>query len=63
MPNQRAKNKIHLGGFVTRKLDREIKGMARREKMRDNVFGFVTKLILEAITLRLANGGKKARRA
>lgn len=29
MPNQRAKNKKHIGGFVPLKLDREIKGTPR----------------------------------
>jgi len=59
MPNQRSKNKTHLGGFVELKLHREILRMAKREGMEANKFGFVQKLIEEAIERRQ----KRARRA
>jgi hypothetical protein len=59
MPNQRSKNKAHLGGFVELKLHKEIVRMARREGMEANKFGFVQKLIQEAIDRRK----KKAHRA
>jgi hypothetical protein len=52
MPNQRSKNKIQLGGFVDKKLHARIERMARKEGMEFNRFGFVQKLILEAIAAR-----------
>ncbi len=52
MPNQRAKNKIYLGGFVERALHAKILRMARRAGMSDNNFGFITELIKESIKRR-----------
>jgi len=53
MPGQRAKNKVILGGYVDRALHREIVKLARIEGMANDRFGFVKKLILEAM------GGKR----
>jgi hypothetical protein len=52
VPNQRSKDKAHLGGFVDRKLHREIVRLADAEGMADNKFGFVQKLIHEALARR-----------
>jgi hypothetical protein len=52
MPNQRSKNKIQLGGFVDKKLHAQIERMARKEGMEFNRFGFVQRLIREAIAAR-----------
>lgn len=52
MPNQRSKNKLHLGGFVDKELHAEIIRLAKKEGMESNRFGFVQKLILEAIDRR-----------
>ncbi|MDB6021481.1 MAG: hypothetical protein JWQ04_1338 [Pedosphaera sp.] len=52
MPNQRSKNKLHLGGFVEKELHAEIVRLAKKEGMEANRFGFVQKLILEAIDRR-----------
>ncbi len=52
MPNQRSKNKSHLGGFVDKDLHAEIVRLARLEGMESNKFGFVQKLIREAIERR-----------
>lgn len=49
MPGQRAKNKVILGGYVDRTLYREIVKLARIEGMAHDRFGFVKKLILEAV--------------
>lgn len=52
MPNQRSKNKAHLGGFVEKELHAEITRLAKLEGMEGNKFGFVQKLVREAIKLR-----------
>ena len=52
MPNQRSKNKLHLGGFVDKKLHEEIMRLAKKEDMEMNRFGFVQKLIEEALDQR-----------
>jgi hypothetical protein len=52
MPNQRSKNKLHLGGFVEKELHTEIVRLAKKEGMEHNRFGFVQKLILEALDRR-----------
>jgi hypothetical protein len=52
MPNQRSKNKSHLGGFVDKELHNEIIRLAKKEGMESNKFGFVQKLIREAIERR-----------
>jgi hypothetical protein len=52
MPNQRSKNKSHLGGFVDNELHAEIIRLARLEGMENNKFGFVQKLIREALAFR-----------
>jgi hypothetical protein len=52
MPNQRSKNKAHLGRFVDKDLHAEIVRLAKREGMESNKFGFVQKLIREAIARR-----------
>jgi hypothetical protein len=57
MPNQRSKNKLHLGGFVDKEFHAEIVRLAKKEGMEANRFGFVQKLIREALDRR--RGKKK----
>ena len=52
MPNQRSKNKLHLGGFVDKDLHAEIVRLAKKDGMEFNRFGFVQKLITEALDQR-----------
>ena len=52
MPNQRSKNKQHLGGFVDKDLHAEIVRLAKKEGMEFNRFGFVQILISEALDQR-----------
>ena len=52
VPNQRAKNKVRLGGFVDRELYRAVVAMAKEAGMEHNKFGFTQKLILEGLALR-----------
>ncbi len=52
MPNQRAKNKEYLGGFVDKRFYAEITRAARGAGMEDNRFGFVNQLLQEALALR-----------
>jgi len=52
MPNQRSKNKKHLGGFVEKEFHALIVRLAKKEGMESNKFGFVQKLIREAIARR-----------
>lgn len=52
MPNQRSKNKRHLGGFIPKALHAQIVRFADREGMEFNRFGFVEKLIQEALAAR-----------
>jgi hypothetical protein len=52
MPNQRSKNKLHLGGFVEKEFHAQIVRLAKKEGMEANRFGFVQKLIHEALELR-----------
>ncbi len=49
MPNQRSKNKLHLGGFVDKEFHAEIVRLAKKHGMESNRFGFVQKLIRVAI--------------
>lgn len=50
VPNQRAKNKVRLGGFVERQLYRAIVAQAKHAGMAHNKFGFVQRVISEALT-------------
>jgi hypothetical protein len=52
MPNQRSKNKAYIGGYIDKVLHAEIVRMANEESMEHNRFGFVEKLIREAIARR-----------
>ena len=52
MPNQRSKNKLHLGGFVDKDLHAEICRLSKKEGMEFNRFGFVQKLVVEALDQR-----------
>jgi hypothetical protein len=63
MPNQRAKNKLYLGGFVDKRLHALLLRKAKRAGMHDNKFGFVTELLQEAVKHRVARGNGKAVRA
>jgi hypothetical protein len=49
MPNQRSKTKVLLGGYLDSRLNGELVRLARREGMDDNKFGFIQKLIREAL--------------
>ena len=59
MPNQRAKNKVRLGGFVDRELYREVVALAKEDGMAHNKFGFTQKLILEGLALRESRHRKR----
>ncbi len=59
MPNQRAKNKAYLGGFVEKKLLATIIRMAKKAGMQKNKFGFATVLMQESVERRLAKEAKK----
>jgi hypothetical protein len=52
MPNQRSKNKAHLGGFIEKQLYDELVRLAHKEGMGSNKFGFAKKLIREALDRR-----------
>lgn len=49
MPNSRAKNKVHLGGYLERDLYEKITRHARDAGMGDNKFGFVRQVLENAI--------------
>ena len=53
MPNQRAKNKVYLGGFLERGFHQQIVKLAKRAGMEHNKFGFVTQLLEEALEQRM----------
>ena len=59
VPNQRAKNKVRLGGFVDRELYRAVVALAKEAGMGHNKFGFTQKLILEGLALRENRGRKR----
>ncbi len=59
MPNQRAKNKIFLGGFVDKKFHATISRLAKQEGMGHNRFGFVTQLLEEALKRRKSRKPRK----
>ena len=61
MPNQRAKNKLYLGGFVDKRLHATIMREAKQAGMQDNKFGFVTDLVREALKSRGHANGKAVR--
>jgi hypothetical protein len=63
MPNQRSKNKLHLGGFVDKDLHAEIVRLAKREGLEHNKFGFVQLLIVEALEKRKQKQKQKRVRA
>jgi hypothetical protein len=54
MPNQRSKDKTYLGGYVDKDLYAAILNLAKAEGMVHNKFGFVEKLIREALARRVA---------
>jgi hypothetical protein len=59
MPNQRAKNKLYLGGFVDKRLHALILRQARQAGMQHNKYGFVTQLLQEALKSRGAQPNGK----
>lgn len=63
MPNQRAKNKLYLGGFVDKRLHALILRKAKRAGMDQNKFGFVTELLQEAVKNRITRANGKVVRA
>jgi hypothetical protein len=52
MPNRRAKNKVHLGGYLERELYEKILRHARDAGMGNNKFGFVRQVVENAIQRR-----------
>ena len=52
VPNQRARNKVYLGGFIERKFYAEIRRAARMAGMASNVFGFGMSLIQDPLSRR-----------
>jgi hypothetical protein len=54
MPNQRAKTKTYLGGFVERDFKDKISEFAREAGMEHNQFGFVLRLIQGPLNRRKA---------
>ena len=54
MPNQRAKNKTYLGGFVEREFKDKISQLAREAGMEHDQFGFALQLIQRALHRRKA---------
>ena len=64
MPNQRAKNKIYLGGFVDKKLHARLVRAAAQAGRGDNKFGFVSELVEAALKRRgrLRTAARKAPR-
>ena len=62
MPNQRAKNKLYLGGFVDKRFHAALLRQARQAGMHGNKFGFATQMVREALKSRgAAANGKVAR--
>ena len=49
MPCQRAKNKVRFGGYLDRKLHSEIVELANCEGMSRDKFGFLKRLLREAL--------------
>jgi hypothetical protein len=58
MPNQRAKNKVHFGGFIDRRTRDELVRLATEAGMENNVFRFAMSLIAEQFA-QLKEGGLK----
>jgi hypothetical protein len=55
MPNKRSINKAYIGGYIDKALHAEIRQLAAAEGMERNKFGFVEKLVREAIARRKEN--------
>jgi hypothetical protein len=49
MPNQRAKDKVYLGGFVKKQLRDQLSRLARKAGMGDNRFGYAVSLIEKSL--------------
>lgn len=62
MPNQRAKTKLYLGGFVEKELYATLSRMAEEAGMGDNRFGYVTGLLKEALAKRRRAHASKSRK-
>lgn len=60
MPNQRAKNKLYLGGFVDKRFHAVIVRQAKQAGMDHNKFGFVTELVQAALKNRITRPNGKA---
>ena len=52
MSNRRSPNKAYIGGYILKPLHDDITRMAAEEGMARNRFGFVEKLIREAVARR-----------
>ena len=55
MPGKRAKNKVHFGGFIDKKLHRKIITAANKAGWRDNRFGFFLHLLTPIVERRYRN--------
>jgi hypothetical protein len=60
MPNQRAKNKIYLGGFVDKKFHARVVRLAKQAGMAENKFGFVARLLEEELSRSPRRSASKA---
>lgn len=65
MPNQRAKNKVYLGGYVEKELQKAIVRGAKEAGMESNRFGFVASLVAKALGVKpkAAKAPKAAKKA
>ena len=45
MPNQRAKNKVRFGGYIEKKLYREVAAEAKKAGWKGGVFGYMVHLL------------------
>jgi hypothetical protein len=59
--NQRAKNKVRLGGFMPRELVLHVRKLARGAGMSKNVFGFAMMLVQEELE-KVERKGRRAKR-
>lgn len=63
MPNQRAKNKVYLGGFIDKTVLAQMVQLAKKDGMSANKFGFATQLITESLKRRLGRAFKPGKDA
>jgi hypothetical protein len=61
MPNQRAKDKVYLGGYVHHDFHSTVTRLARQAGMKENRFGFLVQLVEESIDRRRRRTRNKRR--